>query len=193
LGGTFDPFHHAHMQMAFTVLKQTSIQEIIFVPTPQNPLKPNKPVASYEQRSEMVSLAISQFCHHTHKVSIVDGTTFMADTAVKLKDILEEDAELNLILGSDAVSLHKWERVDILLPLINLVYVVPRAGIPLDNMRELWIKKPEAASKIRILDSTDMRISSTLIRNGMKNITGPEKDLMPSRVYQYIVANGLYE
>jgi hypothetical protein len=27
----------------------------------------------------------------------------------------------------------------------------------------------------------------------MKNITGPEKDLMPSRVYQYIVANGLYE
>ncbi len=39
LGGTFDPIHHGHIQLAENALKRTGVHEVVFIPTVQAPHK----------------------------------------------------------------------------------------------------------------------------------------------------------
>ena len=38
-GGSFDPVHGAHLEVAFIALKNCDLDEVIFIPTAQSPLK----------------------------------------------------------------------------------------------------------------------------------------------------------
>lgn len=58
LGGSFDPVHLGHLGMAATVIENTEVDEVIFVPCFVSPFKSGT-VASPQERAEMLELAIA--------------------------------------------------------------------------------------------------------------------------------------
>ena len=57
-GGTFDPVHLAHLILAEQCREQGRLDEVRFMVAARPPHKP-QPVASFDQRVEMLTLAIS--------------------------------------------------------------------------------------------------------------------------------------
>ena len=57
LGGSFDPIHLGHLQIAKTALKKLAIDEVWFMPTFSTPLKQGQQ-ASFADRCFMIKRAI---------------------------------------------------------------------------------------------------------------------------------------
>ena len=60
-GGTFDPFHSGHLEMAKAASEWLGLHSVYFVPAAQNPLKGDPPIASAEQRMEMIRLGTAGY------------------------------------------------------------------------------------------------------------------------------------
>jgi len=58
-GGTFDPIHNAHLQVAQTALNRCNLSEVRFIPCQQNVLKNEAPTSSSQHRLAMIKLAIA--------------------------------------------------------------------------------------------------------------------------------------
>ena len=58
LGGTFDPVHHGHVEIARHAKTEAGLGRVIFIPAGQPRLKSNEPTATPTQRLEMLRLAV---------------------------------------------------------------------------------------------------------------------------------------
>ncbi len=58
-GGTFDPIHRGHLNVARTAAERFRLREIWFVPADIPPHKQKAPVTSYFHRYSMVALALA--------------------------------------------------------------------------------------------------------------------------------------
>src|SRR3984957_20117120 len=56
--GSFNPIHHGHLVIASYVLNHTELQQVWFVVSPQNPLKPAASLLNEYHRLYLVQLAI---------------------------------------------------------------------------------------------------------------------------------------
>jgi nicotinate-nucleotide adenylyltransferase len=118
-GGTFDPIHFGHLNLALSLLEQANLDRVIFCPAHTSPLKNGEPPrASKEDRLAMVSLAIAEI----PQFSLLDfevqrpPPSYTIDTVRFL--LSKEKVELRLILGEDSLQqLAKWKEVDELLRL----------------------------------------------------------------------------
>ena len=64
LGGSFDPIHNGHVEMAKAAYSQLQLDEVWFIPTADTPLKDRK-LSAYEDRVEMIARAILS-CYTYH-------------------------------------------------------------------------------------------------------------------------------
>lgn len=104
LGGTFDPIHNAHIEIAKTALNQFNLDKVMIMPTPNPPHKDKNTITSNFHRINMIKLAIlpyeniefSDFEINMHDV------TYTADTLYLLNE-LNPDIEYYFILGSDSI------------------------------------------------------------------------------------------
>ena len=62
-GGTFDPVHNGHLEVARRVLKLFELDEVIFVPACLPPHKRNANIASAFHRFAMLALATEEDQH----------------------------------------------------------------------------------------------------------------------------------
>ena len=58
LGGTFDPIHNAHIEIAKTALNQFNLDKVMIMPTPNPPHKDKNTITSNFHRINMIKLAI---------------------------------------------------------------------------------------------------------------------------------------
>ena len=56
-GGTFDPIHRGHVEIARAAANRFGLEQVLFVPSGHPPHKQDNPEASYEHRFRMVALA----------------------------------------------------------------------------------------------------------------------------------------
>jgi nicotinate-nucleotide adenylyltransferase len=92
----------------------------------------------------------------------------------------------SLIMGEDNLkSLHKWKNHEIILQ-NHEIYVYPRISSEEDNLT--FKKNP----KIHVIDAPIVEISSTFIRENIKNKKNV-RPLLPSKVWEYIDHNNLYK
>ena len=99
LGGTFDPIHNAHIEIAKTALNQFNLDKVMIMPTPNPPHKDKNTITSNFHRINMIKLAIlpyeniefSDFEINMHDV------TYTADTLYLLNE-LNPDIEYYFIL-----------------------------------------------------------------------------------------------
>lgn len=103
-GGTFNPIHIGHIQVAEEVKEEFSLDKILFIPSALPPHKESVCVADAKDRLEMIELALSK--HPDFMVSDVElkrlGPSYTIDTVRHFKSILNEKTALYLIMGLDA-------------------------------------------------------------------------------------------
>jgi len=181
-GGSFDPVHNGHIQIADAALSQLRLDLLLFIPNARSPLKSSGPSASFQDRVAMLRLAISAY--DRFRVSEVEGrrggTSYTIDT---LRDFSSEyqGAQFYLIVGSDALQeFHLWREHEEIRTQARLAFVV-RPGF------ELATHDPSDTQIT--LDPTD--VSSTAIRTRVRNGL-PIDGLVSAAVAEYIAARRLY-
>ncbi|MEE6272928.1 nicotinate-nucleotide adenylyltransferase [Georgenia wangjunii] len=186
MGGTFDPIHHGHLVAASEVADVFALDEVIFVPTGEQPFKRDRDVTTAEHRYLMTVIATAS--NPRFNVSRVDidrhGITYTIDTLRDLHALLP-DAELFFITGADVLpQILRWKDSAELWSLAHFVGVT-RPGHLLDDAG-----LPEAG--VSLLEVPAMAISSTDCRvrvsSGM-----PVWYLVPDGVVQYIAKHRLYD
>lgn len=113
LGGTFDPVHWGHVLVAETAASQFNLDRVIWVPDRSPPHKGRPDLASFEQRREMLALAIGDrpdFVISPPSANPSDSS-FAIDTLLYLQKLYPGDHCWYWIIGSDALlTLPKWHR-----------------------------------------------------------------------------------
>lgn len=196
LGGTFDPIHLGHLEIAKAAREQHQLDRVIFVAARRQPMKPSDPVATGEQRLAMVELAIAGRPGSSASDCELKrpGTSFTIDTVREHRAKLGSSAELFFILGSDSVrDLPNWRNLDELAELCTLV-VAARPGWPLDALNVLDTRltpKQAGAIKAAVVRCTANITSASEVRSRVAR-GEPIAGLVPPAVAGYIAQNKLY-
>lgn len=188
MGGTFDPIHTGHLVAAETALEEAGLDEVWFMPANIPPHKPNTPLASPDQRLEMVSLAIDS--HPSYRAVDVEltrgGTSYTYDTVTRLQQ-LYPDHRFHYIIGADMVMyLPKWHQIEKLSEMVTFLGV-GRPGFDID----LEALPSHLRSRIKLMTMPAMEISSTDIRERIRNGRSI-RYRVPESVRLYIERSGIY-
>ena len=138
-GGSFDPIHNGHLQIATAALDRLLLNEIIFIPAAIPPHKQHITLTEANQRFSMVQLAVEN-CPG-FKVSDLEirrsGVSYTIDTLTYfLNNYKLTSAQLHFIIGADSlVYFHKWLKPDKILQSCQVV-VYDRAGVDLDAVNK---------------------------------------------------------
>ncbi len=192
MGGTFDPIHNAHIELAKQAKKQYNLNEVIFMTSGEPPHKKNRGVTDKLLRYEMVKRAVEDidgFSASDFEIK-ESGSSYSLNTLLWLKERYPED-KICFILGEDSLSdIDKWYKTDRIMRLCTLL-VYPRHGM--ETLEALKKRTEERYNtKIMIIDAPIYHISSTNIRNMIKD-GSDVSDLLPPQVYKYIKENGIYD
>jgi nicotinate-nucleotide adenylyltransferase len=208
-GGTFDPIHCAHLELAREVRSALELAAVRFIPAGDPPHRA-APVASAMHRLTMVELAIAEYPglevdpREIHR----RGRSYTVDTLEELRR--EAPARpLALIVGADAfLGLPAWHRWRELFDLAHIV-VVARPGVAFDGtlppeLAGEWSKRHTSdasalaattAGAILTQPITAHAIAASAIRaqlargaDGVNAVRG----LLPAAVLAYIDRNQLY-
>ena len=108
-GGTFDPFHRAHYEMAYAAVKELGLQELIFMPAYVSPFKQGKDVSEGNIRADMISRILhynEAFRLSRYEITL-EKPSYTIETLGHWKNIL--DGKLYFLLGIDSlVELDTW-------------------------------------------------------------------------------------
>lgn len=189
LGGTFDPIHNGHLQLAKDVQEKVHLDEIWFIPVRINPLKEHTKPASCEDRIEMIHRAIEMYPNfYVNELECYrEGPSYSIDT---LKIFKEEfpNIEFYFIVGSDVVTTYdQWKSGPEILKLCSII-VAKRPGFNFEKIPEIIRNN----KKFIFIEITPMDISSTIIRQKVKNNEDLKK-FIPQVVIDYINTNNLYK
>ena len=185
-GGTFDPIHFGHLNLAIELSEKHSLDEVLFCPVFQSPFKKKEPIAAPEQRAEMLSLAIEGI----PSFRLLDleikrkGISFTIDT---LRALHYPSSQLFLLLSEDSLlTFHLWKNAPELIHLAQ----------PLIGSRHPFSQKipktPLSSALLKGLTATrGMEISSSDLRVRLAShlYCG---HLIPTPVLTYIHEKKLY-
>ena len=194
LGGTFNPIHKGHIELAECAYKSTLLDEVLFIPTGISYQKLNSNVLDSNLRSEMVRLAIDEYPYFSCSdiETKRNGYSYTYETLLTLKN-LYQDYELFFIVGMDCLfSIESWLHPDIIFQSWTLL-VANR-----DNINQTMILKKKKYledtyhSNIILLDYNILPVSSTQNRD-MINRDISIDSYVPKTVLSYIKSHNLYK
>lgn len=108
LGGSFNPAHAAHREISLTALHRLKLDQVWWLVSPQNPLKPVKGMAPLAQRLEQ---ATAMAAHPRIRVTDVEttlGTQYTADTLRRLTTHYPRAAFVWLMGADNLAQFHQW-------------------------------------------------------------------------------------
>ncbi|PJI07115.1 MULTISPECIES: nicotinate-nucleotide adenylyltransferase [Clostridium] len=192
-GGTFDPIHNAHLNIAYKSLERFNLDEVIFIPSGNPPHKDEKKVTPACIRYSMVQEAIKSI--PKFKVSDYEiekgGVSYTYET-LKYFSQKEKDVEWFFISGLDSLmELDTWKNPDIILKLCKFI-VFNRPGYRRSQVveQEKYLEK-KYSNSIVFLDIQPINISSTIIRQKIRR-NEYIGDLVPKEICDIIKNNKLY-
>jgi nicotinate-nucleotide adenylyltransferase len=183
--GSFNPIHVGHMVLANYMLEFTDLDRIWFVISPHNPLKNKSSLLHQRHRLQMVQIATEN--NSKFKASDAEfklsQPSYTVNTLAYLKEKYPKNQFVLIMGGDNLTTLHKWKNYEEILK-YHEIYVYPRP----DNA-EVELNKHK---KVKIVNAPHMEISSTMIRNSIKE----KKDIryfLPEKVWEYIKEMHFYE
>ena len=200
-GGTFDPVHNGHLQVADAVRRQLPMDKVLFIPA-RLPLLRAEPLANSVHRLEMVRLAVDGwpgFETDDREIRRA-GPSYSVATLEELRQELPS-IPLCLILGIDTVlRLTEWHRWTELLELSHIA-VMGRPGWCVPSiLPDWWIQSKTdtaddlvkcAAGSVVCVDVPQLNISSTDVRTAILQGT-VSTEFLPKPVVNYIKNHALY-
>jgi nicotinate-nucleotide adenylyltransferase len=184
-GGTFDPVHHAHLDIARTALDRAQLDRVVFVVSARPPHKRGGPYASAADRLAMVAAAIEG--DGRFEVSRVEidrpGPSYTVQT-LEFMAKSHPNADLFLLLGLDSfLDLPQWKDPERIVARARLL-VVRRPNLP-------DAPPPLLKGRYDVLPFPENALSSTEVRDRI--ISGaPFEDAVPGPVARLIREKGIY-
>jgi nicotinate-nucleotide adenylyltransferase len=208
LGGSFDPVHLGHLQLARDALRELGLAEIRFIPAPQPWQK--GPMTDPAHRAHMVQLAIAdepRFVLDMHEIER-GGPTYTIDTLHALRSTLGASVPLVLIMGSDQFErLHTWRDWQAI-PRLAHIAIARRAGKPpalnaelsalvAERRGDVGMLGQKSAGSIVEFPMTPVDASATEARRLLGQPRNAKSDarlaaIVPPTVLDYIRAHRLY-
>ncbi len=193
-GGTFDPVHNGHLNLAEHILARDLAGQVVFVPARIPPHKRARDITADAHRLAMLRRAVGDAS--ACAVSAVEleraGPSYTIDTAAHFKEVLEQPPRL--VLGMDSLrDLHLWYRSrELAADYDFIIYRRPGVNPPAETeLARQFGTQPAAKLTAAIVDGPLIDVSSTDIRNRLadgKSVAG----LLPTPVLNYIQQHSLY-
>lgn len=184
-GGSFNPIHTGHIALGQWLVRHALVDELWFLVSPQNPLKPAAGLLDDEARLRLARLAIGRKCRL--KVSDFEfqmpRPSYMVHTLEALRKAYP-DRDFVLVIGAD--NWHRfpqWYKADEILRFHRLI-IYPRPGFPIDEA-----SLPEG---VTLVHTPLYDISSTQIREAIANDPSYNGFGLVPRVWAEIKAKGYY-
>lgn len=202
-GGTFDPVHQGHLQIALMLQKEFLLPEIRFIPCKIPVLKEEAHAAAHD-RLAMLELAISAYPGLTIDTRELDRTTpsYTVETLHSLRTQFPQHP-LCFVLGMDAfLELPQWYHWQELLTLSHLIVInrnahpIPQDSLLIQLLQRHSMTDPNflhttLAGSILQKTITPICISSSNIRQQIRS--GQDvSSLLPPQVFHYIQERKLY-
>ncbi len=203
LGGTFDPVHFGHLQLAGAALKECSLEKIVFIPAAHPPHKEHLNISSFRHRLAMLEIVCSS--QNNFSVSHVEKDlpkpSYTIDT---LKHLQRQnlDSQLFFIIGGDSLlDFPGWKSYQDIFKRVHVV-IANRKGLQkallTDFLRDLgftqvgkrW-KGIHSMKDVLFLEKVPDSHSSSIIREMFIKNEIP-RQYLPEKVINYIEANNLY-
>ncbi len=214
-GGTFDPVHLAHLEVARRLLELFALDEVLFIPACVAPHKRRAVVTPALHRYAMLALATQD--DERLRVSTIEldapGKPYTVDTLQRMQETFGERVQLFFVMGADSwaeiATWHEWERV---LAISNHI-IVTRPGYQVEtsrfapglrerivdvrqlDQREIGEQVNGAGEpRIYVTDAVMADVSATSIRASAR--AGRMDELLkfvPRPVADYITKYGLYK
>jgi nicotinate-nucleotide adenylyltransferase len=189
-GGTFDPVHRGHIQVADECALALDLGVVLVIPSFRPPHRP-EPQASAADRLAMVRLAVEG--HPRLQASDIEvnraSTSYTVDT---LRTLAAENpsAELTLLLGWDAArEFSQWHDAAEIARLAR-VAVFNRSGVGeagSGHLEDLGL--PSDAAYVEV---SSPLLSATSVRDILTR-EGAGDDLLPPAVASFIRDRGIYQ
>ncbi len=219
-GGTFDPIHRGHVNVARAAVNAFALKQVRFIPADIPPHKQKSPITSFYHRYAMVSLALAG--EKDMIPSLVEAPdpdakaerkpSYSLETVRRVKKSLGKSDHLYFLIGMDAFKdIGKWYKAEELLAECDFI-VAARPGFsladvasslppklrPAANVTKLFRKEklegPLVLSGVtlHLLSETHENVSATQIRAAAEK-GAALKRLVPEAVADYIQKERLYK
>ena len=185
-GGSFNPIHKGHTQLAAFIVAQGLVDELWLLVSPLNPLKSGEVsnIAEYEHRLKMAELAtegiegvnVSDFERHLPLPS------YTINTLGELQKAYPEH-EFVLVIGADNwEQFPRWYHADEIIEKYHIL-IYRRPGCEIDETT--------LPASVQVVDTPLYDVSSTQIRESVKKGRMMRRWL-DEKVARYIKRNHLY-
>ncbi|HEY9816369.1 MAG TPA: nicotinate (nicotinamide) nucleotide adenylyltransferase [Candidatus Obscuribacterales bacterium] len=207
LGGAFNPPHWGHLQLAQAAYDQGHVDQVLWVPSYSPPHKSDPALPSWQQRMQLVELAIAPYpqFHLWHPPNL-PPPRYGVDLLHTLQQQYAPQTQWVWIVGSDTFqTLPRWYRVLEVAPKCDWL-VAPRLGDPSGedsavHPQQLCQQVGEQVAQIlrdqevdltwRCLDMPVIPMSSTDIRQRCRD-RQPIDHLVPGAIATYLNDQPLY-
>ena len=188
-GGTFDPIHKGHLEVARAAADALHLDRILFIPAGRPPHRAGRPEAPYRDRLAMVELACaadSRFEASELEAEREDGgPNYSIDTIRRVKAQFAAGDRLFFVIGYDAFAdiraWHRWQEV--VREAEWIVVSRPEADCDEDMV--------PSGTKVHWLRNVSVPVSSTQVRRKLRARESVEQWL-PEAVRRYVATEGLY-
>ena len=182
LGGTFNPIHLGHIQIAKEAIEKANLDSVIFFPSKTPPHKKDEKILPFDIRVELIQKVLKN--EKNISVSNLDDRdgkeTYTFYLLQKLREYYPQ-AEFYFIIGEDNVSeLKTWYKYEYLLEHLKFV-VLTRKTENLSKWKDL-----DYLDKLDFYQMEPINISSSEIRKRLKN-NKTIKGLVPEIIENEII------
>jgi len=217
-GGSFDPIHTGHLNVARAADRRFNFDAIHFIPASRPPHKLKQHLAAFPHRFAMVSLACAEHPHFVPSLAEAgddfagNQLHYSVDTVRYFRHTYHGQGDrIFFMIGADAfLDIPMWKEYEVLLGLCDFI-VANRPGIRMEALRlvippDLLArpsepKDPDAhpspvvalldKTSVYLLENVSSEVSATDVRKKAQrgqSIHG----LVSARVEEYILKQGLY-
>ena len=201
MGGTFNPIHIGHIEIAKAAYEQYKLDEVWFMPNNIPAYKSDNNVVSGKHRMDMVDLAIIDYPYFKSSDFEInrDGKTYSYETFTLLNE-LYKDCNFYFIMGADSLFyFEKWVHPEIIVQ-FSTILVASRDdnGIEEIDKRIHKLEHQFGKDHFYVVNSNKIECSSSELRKCLSCAENGENEIyinkyIPDKVIEYIKNNNLYK
>lgn len=192
LGGSFDPIHKGHLNIAESAYREFALDEVWFIPAGHSPNKDEGQMTPVAARVDMTELAIAPYAYFKLSRIEVDaeGTSYTYRTLTRLKEQYP-DTQFYFIMGADSLDyFDQWRHPEIICEKAIILTAV-RDDMDITRIEaKIAVIQALFPAEIYPIRQGRTAVSSTQLREMLK--AGEKSPMLPDAVFDYIREQHLY-